>query len=302
MRSMMRKVPTSIRCSGRLSLDGPLQSDALQAAADALVQRHASLRAAFRHDNLSRPVQVIVPAVRVPWRNIDLSLLDEADREQRLTQILAEDCVERFDLAAAAARSLHPDPTWRGAASFAVHQSSHPDGRLVDAGPDSGTADALCAAGRWPDVAAGDAVPGLSGLDRRAGSRRGGCGLERGFGRARGGDAAGAARCGAGVGTPGADRAPGEPAAQQRSHAAGAGAGPDAQHLHPGRLGDAAWPADRSRRRGVWHHGCGAAAGDCRHREHGGSVHQHAAAAGEACARQACWGFAVASFRTANRG
>ena len=72
----------------------------MQAAADALVQRHASLRAAFRHDNLSRPVQVIVPTVRVLWRNIDLSLLDEADREQRLTQILAEDCGERFDLAA----------------------------------------------------------------------------------------------------------------------------------------------------------------------------------------------------------
>ena len=283
-------------------LDGPLQSDVLQAAADALVQRHASLRAAFRHDNLSRPVQIIVPAVHVLWRNIDLSLLDEADREQRLTQILAEDCGERFDLAVSAARSLHPDPTWRGAASFAVHQSSHPDGRLVDAGPDPGTADALCAAGRWPDVAAGDAVPGLSGLDRRTGSRRGGCGLERGFGRARGGDAAGAARCGAGVGTPGADRASGEPAAQRRSHAAGAGAGPDAQHLHPGRLGDAAWPADRSRRRGVRDHGCGAAAGDCRHREHGGSVHQHAAAAGEACARQASLWICFASFRTANRG
>ena len=29
-------------------------------------------------------------------------------------------------------------------------------------------------------VAAGDAVPGLSGLDRGAGSQRGGCGLERG--------------------------------------------------------------------------------------------------------------------------
>ena len=81
-------------------IDGPLQSDVLQAAAEALVQRHASLRAAFRHDNLSRPVQIIVPTVRVPWRSIDLSLLDEADREQRLTQILAEDCGERFDLAA----------------------------------------------------------------------------------------------------------------------------------------------------------------------------------------------------------
>ena len=47
-----------------LSLDGPLDSEVLRAAAEALVQRHASLRAAFRHDNLSRPVQVIVPTVR----------------------------------------------------------------------------------------------------------------------------------------------------------------------------------------------------------------------------------------------
>src|SRR6202795_5112105 len=82
-------------------IDGPLQGDALQAAVDALVQRHASLRAAFRHDNLSRPVQIIVPTVRVPWRSIDLSLLDEADREQRWELLLLEDRAERFDFAAA---------------------------------------------------------------------------------------------------------------------------------------------------------------------------------------------------------
>src|SRR5271156_2455633 len=34
-----------------LSLDGPLDGEVLRAAAEALVQRHASLRAAFRHDN-----------------------------------------------------------------------------------------------------------------------------------------------------------------------------------------------------------------------------------------------------------
>src|SRR5262249_3689215 len=84
-----------------LGLDGPLQSDALRAATQALVQRHASLRAAFRHENLSRPVQIIVPAARVPWRSIDLSQLDEAAREQRLAQILAEDRAERFDFASA---------------------------------------------------------------------------------------------------------------------------------------------------------------------------------------------------------
>src|SRR6202790_394191 len=81
-------------------IDGPLDSEALRAAAEALVQRHASLRAAFRHDNLSRPVQVIVPTVRVPWRSIDLSLLDEAAREQRWERLLLEDRAERFDFAA----------------------------------------------------------------------------------------------------------------------------------------------------------------------------------------------------------
>ena len=82
-------------------LDGPLESAALRGAADALVRRHASLRAAFRHENLSRPVQIIVAAAPVPWRSIDLSLLDEAAGAERLTQILAEDCAERFDLSAA---------------------------------------------------------------------------------------------------------------------------------------------------------------------------------------------------------
>ena len=83
------------------ALEGPLDGEALRAAAEALVHRHGSLRAAFRHENLSRPVQIILPAVRVAWRNIDLSLLDDVAREQRLAQVVAEDCAERFDLAAA---------------------------------------------------------------------------------------------------------------------------------------------------------------------------------------------------------
>src|SRR5712691_9792252 len=82
-----------------LSLQGPLDNDALAAAVHALVQRHATLRAAFRHENLSRPVQVILRRVAPPWHSIDLSLLNAADREQRLVGILAEDRAKRFDLA-----------------------------------------------------------------------------------------------------------------------------------------------------------------------------------------------------------
>ena len=74
-----------------LGLEGTLDETALKAAVQALLQRHASLRAGFQHENLSRPVQIIVPRAEPPWRSIDLSLLDEADREERLDGILAED-------------------------------------------------------------------------------------------------------------------------------------------------------------------------------------------------------------------
>src|SRR5262249_38681069 len=79
-------------------LEGALESAALEAAVEALLLRHASLRACFWHAGLSRAVQVIVPTVRVCWRRIDLSLLDEASRAQRLASELGQDRVERFDL------------------------------------------------------------------------------------------------------------------------------------------------------------------------------------------------------------
>ena len=82
-----------------LALQGPLDSAALQSAAQALLDRHASLRAGFQHEGLGRPVQIILPRVVPRWRSVDLSLLDAADREPRLAEILAEDRAERFDIA-----------------------------------------------------------------------------------------------------------------------------------------------------------------------------------------------------------
>ena len=82
-----------------LALEGALDSAALETAAQALIERHASLRAGFEHESLLRPVQVIVAGARAPWRSLDLSLLDEAEREHRLADILAQDRAERFDLA-----------------------------------------------------------------------------------------------------------------------------------------------------------------------------------------------------------
>ena len=81
-----------------LELTGALDADRLSDAVQALVARHASLRACFRHDGLRAPVQVIVPRASVPWRRIDLSMLPEAEREQRLAALLRQDRLERFDL------------------------------------------------------------------------------------------------------------------------------------------------------------------------------------------------------------
>src|SRR5262249_31478162 len=84
-----------------LGLEGALEIAALEAAVDALLLRHAGLRACFWHAGLSRPVQVIVPTVKPRWRRLDLSLLDEASCAQRLASELGQDRGERFDLSCA---------------------------------------------------------------------------------------------------------------------------------------------------------------------------------------------------------
>ena len=81
-----------------LGLEGPLDSDALRVAAEALLERHANLRASFVHDGLSRPVQVIMPEVVLPWCEVDLSGLGPAQSEERLAQLLAQERSLRFEL------------------------------------------------------------------------------------------------------------------------------------------------------------------------------------------------------------
>ncbi|WP_255218858.1 amino acid adenylation domain-containing protein, partial [Actinomadura formosensis] len=56
-----------------LDLEGPLDAAALRIAAGTLLRRHANLRAAFWHEDLSRPVQVIPRTVELPWEEITAS-------------------------------------------------------------------------------------------------------------------------------------------------------------------------------------------------------------------------------------
>ncbi|WP_058042040.1 non-ribosomal peptide synthetase [Streptomyces roseifaciens] len=78
-----------------LGLQGRLDVTALQAAAAALLRRHANLRAGFWQEDGEHPVQVIPREVVLPWREVDLS--DNSDQEQELARLLAEDRARRFD-------------------------------------------------------------------------------------------------------------------------------------------------------------------------------------------------------------
>ncbi|MGJ7609270.1 amino acid adenylation domain-containing protein [Variovorax sp. LT1R20] len=82
-------------------LTGLLDTAALRAAATALLQRHANLRAAFLHQNLSEPVQIIPREITLPWQDIDLSSLTPEAREAALKLWLQDDHVRPFDPAQA---------------------------------------------------------------------------------------------------------------------------------------------------------------------------------------------------------
>ncbi|GLZ32189.1 hypothetical protein Lesp02_43770 [Lentzea sp. NBRC 105346] len=77
-------------------LEGALDATAMRAAAGALLRRHPNLRAAFRYEKLSQPVQIIPHEVDAPWSEIDLSDVDDAAKE--MDRLIAEDRATRFDL------------------------------------------------------------------------------------------------------------------------------------------------------------------------------------------------------------
>ncbi|MCY0963546.1 condensation domain-containing protein, partial [Streptomyces sp. H27-H5] len=84
-----------------LDIEGPLRPRSLHAAAGTLLSRHGALRAAFHHEGLDAPVQVIPESVDLPWTDIDLTTLPEAERESAVQAWMTEDRAVRFDPARA---------------------------------------------------------------------------------------------------------------------------------------------------------------------------------------------------------
>ncbi|MFF3754670.1 amino acid adenylation domain-containing protein [Streptomyces sp. NPDC002018] len=83
-----------------IELAGPVDGEALRAAAQGLLDRHAPLRAAFRqHGTDGGAVQIIAGGVTLPWREVDLSNQDASVRESLAAAVAADERAHRFDLA-----------------------------------------------------------------------------------------------------------------------------------------------------------------------------------------------------------
>ncbi|MFG1610268.1 amino acid adenylation domain-containing protein [Actinoplanes sp. NPDC049265] len=91
--------PDVYTVSMTLDLTGPLDPGRLREAGQALLDRHANLRAGFRRTAKGTTVAAIPTRVRLPWAEHDLSGLAPADRETELERLAADDRGRRFDMA-----------------------------------------------------------------------------------------------------------------------------------------------------------------------------------------------------------
>ncbi|TYB42712.1 amino acid adenylation domain-containing protein [Actinomadura chibensis] len=82
-----------------VDLRGPLDADALRAAAATLLRRHANLRAGFRQRKEGSPVQVVHRRVGLPWRDADLSALPRDEREAKAREMADAERARPFDMA-----------------------------------------------------------------------------------------------------------------------------------------------------------------------------------------------------------
>ena len=85
-----------------LGLSGRVEARRLRAAAQAVLDRYASLRVAFVTDGVETPVQVVLDGLEVPWWEADVSAAAAGgEREAALARVLQRDADAGFELATA---------------------------------------------------------------------------------------------------------------------------------------------------------------------------------------------------------
>ncbi|MFR9752328.1 amino acid adenylation domain-containing protein, partial [Nocardia sp. 004] len=80
-----------------LELGGVVDTDRMRTAAQAVLDRYDNLRVAFAADSEGNPVQIVLDALEVPWRLIDLRELGP-DAIAELERLAAADLAENFDM------------------------------------------------------------------------------------------------------------------------------------------------------------------------------------------------------------
>ncbi len=80
-------------------IDGPLDAERFRISWEALLGRHAALRASFQRRKTGESVQLITRKVTLPWAEFDLSDLTEEDAQAEIDAIAEKERFKRFDLA-----------------------------------------------------------------------------------------------------------------------------------------------------------------------------------------------------------
>ncbi|MFE1930389.1 non-ribosomal peptide synthase/polyketide synthase [Streptomyces sp. NPDC059474] len=79
-------------------IEGPLDTATLRTAAEALLARHATLRAAFRQRKNGDWAQVVMRTVPLPWTETDLTALPEDERTTAAAEAMTADRSTRIDV------------------------------------------------------------------------------------------------------------------------------------------------------------------------------------------------------------
>ncbi|WP_190120680.1 non-ribosomal peptide synthetase, partial [Streptomyces flavofungini] len=79
------------------SLSGNVDPERMRTAGQALLDRHAALRTAFVTSAAGEQVQLVLEDVELPWQAVDLTDLDEAERDAAFERLLAADQAVHFE-------------------------------------------------------------------------------------------------------------------------------------------------------------------------------------------------------------
>ncbi|NIM15013.1 MAG: amino acid adenylation domain-containing protein [Candidatus Aminicenantes bacterium] len=87
----------SFNMSGRIELRHPAVPDAVKKAFSKIFDRHESSRTAFKEVN-GKPVQYAVNRVEVPLRVMDISFMEEEEKQRKREEVFAAETAAPFDL------------------------------------------------------------------------------------------------------------------------------------------------------------------------------------------------------------